>query len=66
MPITHLVFLAACLAISGIPPFAGFFSKEEILMNAWENNRPIFWIADPYIRAHSFLYVQIVFLDFLE
>jgi NADH-quinone oxidoreductase subunit L len=45
MPVTHLVFLAACLAISGIPPFAGFFSKEEILMNAWENNRPIFWIA---------------------
>ena len=45
MPVTHIVFLAACLAISGIPPFAGFFSKEEILMNAWQNNRPVFWVA---------------------
>jgi len=45
MPVTHIVFLAACLAISGIPPFAGFFSKEEILMNAWVNNRPIYWVA---------------------
>lgn len=31
MPITHLTFLVACLAISGIPPFSGFFSKDEIL-----------------------------------
>lgn len=45
MPITHIVFLLACLAIAGIPPFAGFFSKEEILLNAWNNNRPIFFIA---------------------
>lgn len=31
MPFTHLTFLIACLAISGIPPFSGFFSKDEIL-----------------------------------
>lgn len=31
MPITHLTFLTACLAIAGIPPFSGFFSKDEIL-----------------------------------
>ena len=31
MPITHITWLIACLAISGIPPFAGFFSKDEIL-----------------------------------
>ena len=30
MPITHITFLLACLAISGIPPFSGFFSKDEI------------------------------------
>ena len=30
MPVTHFTFLIACLAIAGIPPFAGFFSKEEI------------------------------------
>ena len=45
MPLTHLTFLVACLAIAGIPPFAGFFSKEEILMTAWENNRLIYYIA---------------------
>ena len=32
MPITHIAFLVACLAIAGIPPFAGFFSKDEILV----------------------------------
>lgn len=31
MPFTHITFLVACLAISGIPPFSGFFSKDEIL-----------------------------------
>src|SRR6185503_18013880 len=35
MPITHVTFLIACLAIAGIPPFAGFFSKEEILLAAY-------------------------------
>ena len=32
MPITHITFLISCLAISGIPPFSGFFSKDEILV----------------------------------
>lgn len=31
MPITHITFLIGCLAIAGIIPFAGFFSKDEIL-----------------------------------
>ena len=31
MPVTHWTFLIACLAIAGIPPFSGFFSKDEIL-----------------------------------
>jgi NADH-quinone oxidoreductase subunit L len=45
LPITHITFLIACLAISGIPPFAGFFSKEEILLAAYQNNQIIYWIA---------------------
>jgi NADH-quinone oxidoreductase subunit L len=45
MPVTHITFLVACLAISGIPPFAGFFSKEEILMAAWNNNPTIYYIG---------------------
>ncbi|MDP4285310.1 MAG: NADH-quinone oxidoreductase subunit L [Bacteroidota bacterium] len=45
LPITHITFLVACLAISGIPPFAGFFSKEEILLAAWQQNTIIYWIG---------------------
>ena len=45
MPITHLTFLIACLAISGIPPFAGFFSKEEILLAAFHSNKLVFAVA---------------------
>src|SRR6187397_2215738 len=45
LPVTHITFLIACLAIAGIPPFAGFFSKEEILLAAYQNNQFIYWIA---------------------
>ena len=45
MPVTHLTFLIACLAIAGIPPFAGFFSKEEILQAAYQSNKAIFGVA---------------------
>lgn len=38
MPITHFTFLTACLAISGIPPFSGFFSKDEILSATYQYN----------------------------
>ena len=45
LPITHLTFLIACLAIAGVPPFAGFFSKEEILLAAYQHNPTIYRIA---------------------
>jgi NADH-quinone oxidoreductase subunit L len=45
MPITHLSFLIACLAIAGIPPFSGFFSKEEILMASFESNKLVYAVA---------------------
>ena len=41
MPITHITFLIACLAIAGIPPFAGFFSKDEILVATYQQST--FW-----------------------
>lgn len=43
LPITHLTFLLATLAISGIPPFSGFFSKDEILAHAYEHNK-LYWM----------------------
>lgn len=36
MPLTHITFLIATLAIAGIPPFSGFFSKDEILVAAYQ------------------------------
>ncbi|MBP3764310.1 MAG: NADH-quinone oxidoreductase subunit L [Bacteroidaceae bacterium] len=44
MPITHITFLIACLAISGIPPFSGFFSKDEILVAAFQYSGVMGWI----------------------
>lgn len=45
MPVTHITFLIACLAIAGIPPLSGFFSKEEIMLAAWQGNKIIYGIA---------------------
>jgi NADH-quinone oxidoreductase subunit L len=44
MPITNITFLIAALAIAGVPPFAGFFSKDEILAAAYESNQLLFWV----------------------
>lgn len=49
LPITHLTFLVACLAIAGIPPFSGFFSKDEILVAAYHHDTALFLIE--YIVA---------------
>ncbi|MBV1887702.1 MAG: NADH-quinone oxidoreductase subunit L, partial [Urechidicola sp.] len=45
MPITHITFLIAALSISGVPGFAGFFSKDEILVAAYEHNKLIYFIS---------------------
>jgi NADH-quinone oxidoreductase subunit L len=44
LPITHATFLIACITISGIPPFSGFFSKDEIMAAAWQHNKILFSI----------------------
>ena len=43
MKITYITFFIACLAIAGIPPFAGFFSKDEILSASFSVN-PLYYI----------------------
>ena len=43
LPVTHITFLIGCIAIAGIPPFSGFFSKDEILAAAYGANI-IYWI----------------------
>ena len=44
MPITHITFLIACLAIAGIPPFSGFFSKDEILTACFAFSPLMGWV----------------------
>ena len=45
LPKTHLTFLIGTLAIAGVFPFAGFFSKDEILYEAWLRMGPVLWMA---------------------
>ena len=42
LPVTHITFLVACFSIAGIPPFSGFFSKDEILSAAFGHDKFIF------------------------
>ncbi len=45
MPITGFTFIIGWLAIAGVPPFAGFWSKDEILLYAFANNRALYFIG---------------------
>jgi NADH-quinone oxidoreductase subunit L len=45
MSVTHLTFLLGCLAIAGMPPFSGFFSKDEILASAFSENKVLWAIG---------------------
>jgi len=56
MPITHVTFLLACIAISGIPPFSGFFSKDEILAGAYSAN-PVYWVVGVITAAMTAFYM---------
>ena len=64
MPITHAAFLIACLAIAGIPPFAGFFSKEEILTAAFHENKLIYGVALFTAALTSFYMFRLYFAIF--
>jgi NADH-quinone oxidoreductase subunit L len=64
LPITHLTFLIATIAISGLPPFAGFFSKDEILAHAYEHNK-IYWILGIIVSIMTAFYMfRLYYLTF--
>ncbi len=65
MPLTGWLFLIGALAISGIPPFAGYFSKEEILLATWENgHRFLFWLVVIAAFFTSFYMFRLFFMVF--
>ncbi|MEI7522802.1 MAG: NADH-quinone oxidoreductase subunit L [Mariniphaga sp.] len=64
MPVTYLTFLAATLAISGIPPFSGFFSKDLILTKAFENNPVLYVLALGGALITCFYMFRLLYLVF--
>ena len=66
MPITFATMLISTLAISGIPPFSGFFSKDEILMTAFHNNIPLWIIASLASLMTAFYMFRLMYLTFFK
>ncbi len=64
LPVTFFTFLIGTLAISGIPPFAGFFSKDEILANAFANSPAVWAVALVASLLTSFYMFRMFFLAF--
>ncbi len=65
MPVTGWVFLIGCLAIAGIPPFSGFWSKEEILGAAYAAHRyDLLWIGLIAAFFTAFYMFRLFFLTF--
>lgn len=65
MPKTFMTFLIAALAISGFPGLSGFFSKDEILWNAYAKGSLFFWIAGVLTALMTAFYMfRLVFLTF--
>ena len=64
MPVTYFTFLAGTLAISGIPPFSGFFSKDLILNKAFEHNTFIYILALGGALITCFYMFRLLYLVF--
>lgn len=64
LPVTFITMLIGTLAISGIPPFAGFFSKDEILANAYAHSVPMYVIGVITAMFTSFYMFRLLFLTF--
>lgn len=65
LPITFWTFLLATLAIAGIPPFAGFFSKDEILWQAFSRGSVLLWVIGALAALMTAFYMfRLVYLTF--
>ncbi len=64
LPITAVTFLVGWLAIAGVPPFSGFWSKDEILAYAWQENKALWAIGLLTALLTAFYMSRQVFLTF--
>jgi NADH-quinone oxidoreductase subunit L len=64
LPITYITFLIGCIAIAGIPPLSGFFSKDAILLGAFTANK-FLWVAGLITAALTAFYMfRLLFITF--
>ncbi|KIQ24221.1 NADH:ubiquinone oxidoreductase subunit L [Flavobacterium sp. MEB061] len=66
MPVTFWTMLISSLAISGVPFFSGFFSKDEILMTAFHNSIPLYVIGSIASIMTAFYMFRLMFLTFFK
>jgi len=64
MKITYITFFIGCLAIAGIPPLSGFFSKDSILIGAYEHNKIVYAIALFTACLTAFYMFRLLFITF--
>jgi NADH-quinone oxidoreductase subunit L len=64
LPVTFITMLIGTIAISGLPPFSGFFSKDEILAHVYEQNKIMWAIAVFTAFLTAFYMFRMVFLTF--
>ncbi|RZJ68752.1 MAG: NADH-quinone oxidoreductase subunit L [Flavobacterium sp.] len=66
MSVTYVTFLISSLAISGIPPFSGFFSKDEILMTAFHADKGLWVLASLASIMTAFYMFRLLYLTFFK
>lgn len=64
MPVTYVTFLIGTIAIAGIPPFSGFFSKDEILANVYAHNKLYWALGVLGAMMTAFYMFRLLFLTF--
>jgi NADH-quinone oxidoreductase subunit L len=64
MRITYITFFIGCLAIAGFPPLSGFFSKDSILLGAFETNKLVYGIALITACLTAFYMFRLLFITF--
>ena len=65
MPVTYWTFMVGTLALAGLPPFSGFYSKDSILAQAADHNLPLFVLGAAVTALTTFYMFRLVFVAFL-
>src|SRR5690606_17738572 len=64
MPVTFWTFVIGCIAIAGIPPLSGFFSKDAILLSAFAHSPVMYGIALFAALLTAFYMFRLLFITF--